>query len=84
MTPVTHGRRCRRPLSMSERPRCPYCRRPLPAPSGEEGTWTRRWPHFPFCSRRCRLLDLDNWLQGSYRIPGEEVDPDEASPGEEA
>jgi len=23
---------------------------------------------FPFCSERCRLLDLGNWLDGKYRI----------------
>ncbi len=25
---------------------------------------------FPFCSDRCRLLDLGKWLGGEYRIPG--------------
>ncbi len=24
---------------------------------------------FPFCSQRCRLLDLGAWLEGDYRIP---------------
>ena len=23
---------------------------------------------FPFCSERCRLVDLGNWLGGRYRI----------------
>jgi endogenous inhibitor of DNA gyrase (YacG/DUF329 family) len=23
---------------------------------------------FPFCSERCRLVDLGNWLDGRYRI----------------
>jgi endogenous inhibitor of DNA gyrase (YacG/DUF329 family) len=23
---------------------------------------------FPFCSERCRLVDLGNWLDGKYRI----------------
>ena len=23
----------------------------------------------PFCSPRCKLVDLGNWLNGSYRIP---------------
>lgn len=23
----------------------------------------------PFCSERCRLIDLGEWLEGSYRIP---------------
>jgi endogenous inhibitor of DNA gyrase (YacG/DUF329 family) len=22
----------------------------------------------PFCSQRCKLADLDNWLKGAYRI----------------
>jgi len=25
---------------------------------------------YPFCSDRCRLLDLGRWLDESYRIPG--------------
>jgi len=25
---------------------------------------------FPFCSDRCRLLDLGKWLGEDYRIPG--------------
>jgi endogenous inhibitor of DNA gyrase (YacG/DUF329 family) len=28
---------------------------------------------FPFCSERCRLLDLGNWLGGNYRIGGEDA-----------
>jgi endogenous inhibitor of DNA gyrase (YacG/DUF329 family) len=31
-------------------------------------------PHRPFCSDRCRLIDLGAWGQERYRIPGEEVD----------
>jgi endogenous inhibitor of DNA gyrase (YacG/DUF329 family) len=30
-------------------------------------------PTFPFCSPRCRLVDLGNWLGGRYRIAGEPV-----------
>lgn len=26
--------------------------------------------HWPFCSRRCRDVDLNRWLSGSYVIPG--------------
>ncbi len=25
-------------------------------------------PFRPFCSERCKLIDLDNWLAGRYRI----------------
>jgi uncharacterized protein len=28
-----------------------------------------RWR--PFCSERCRLLDLAQWVNGAYRIPGQ-------------
>jgi len=27
-------------------------------------------PDFPFCSERCRLVDLGNWASGKYVIPG--------------
>jgi uncharacterized protein len=40
--------------------RCPICKRETP----HEGN-----PYRPFCSERCKLLDLDNWLEGRYRIP---------------
>ena len=26
---------------------------------------------YPFCSRRCQLVDLGRWLDGGYRIPGD-------------
>jgi uncharacterized protein len=25
-------------------------------------------PTFPFCSERCRLLDLENWVDGKYTL----------------
>ena len=51
-------------------PRCPSCR----GPAAERG----QNPTFPFCSERCRLIDLGNWLGESYRIPTAES-PDEHS-----
>jgi uncharacterized protein len=27
----------------------------------------------PFCSERCKLLDLGKWIDGKYRIPAEPV-----------
>jgi endogenous inhibitor of DNA gyrase (YacG/DUF329 family) len=47
---------------------CPECGRP----SARE--------HYPFCSERCRSIDLNRWLSGSYAIP---VGDDEAKPGED-
>ena len=37
--------------------------------------------HRPFCSARCRQVDLGRWLKGGYVIPGPPVDPSEM-PGE--
>ena len=31
----------------------------------------------PFCSRRCKLIDLGNWIDGGYKLPSEET-PSEA------
>ena len=30
-------------------------------------------PEAPFCSERCRLIDLGNWASGKYVIPGPPV-----------
>jgi endogenous inhibitor of DNA gyrase (YacG/DUF329 family) len=35
-------------------------------------------PSFPFCSGRCRLVDLGRWIDGAYAIPG---DPAPGPPG---
>ena len=32
----------------------------------------------PFCSSRCRDVDLNRWLSGKYVIPGRETDPEDA------
>jgi len=39
--------------------RCPICHRE---------TVSQGNPYRPFCSERCNLIDLDNWLAGRYRI----------------
>jgi hypothetical protein len=35
-----------------------------------QGQTKAEWPDFPFCSERCRLIDLGRWLGENYRIPG--------------
>ena len=45
--------------------RCPICKRPA-----AEGV-------LPFCSPRCRDVDLHRWLSGSYVIPAAEGDEDD-------
>jgi hypothetical protein len=34
-------------------------------------------PSFPFCSPRCRTVDLGRWLGGEYRIPVRDEEPSE-------
>ena len=41
---------------------CPVCG--ARASSGAEN------PNRPFCTERCRLVDLSRWLDGDYVIPG--------------
>jgi hypothetical protein len=33
------------------------------------------WPDFPFCSSRCRLIDLGRWLGEKYQVA---ADPEES------
>jgi hypothetical protein len=40
-------------------------------------------PFRPFCGERCKVVDLGNWISGTYRIPEERSDEDtedESSP----
>jgi uncharacterized protein len=39
--------------------RCPICKK--------ETTHADN-PFQPFCGERCKLIDLDNWLEGRYRV----------------
>ena len=32
----------------------------------------------PFCSEKCRLIDLGQWLNESYTVPVEKLTPEEA------
>jgi endogenous inhibitor of DNA gyrase (YacG/DUF329 family) len=46
--------------------RCPTCRTLVLKPD----------PHFPFCSERCRLIDLGKWASGGYVISTPINDPE--------
>lgn len=41
---------------------CPVCQKPTNA------------DHKPFCSARCREVDLNKWFTGSYAVPAVELD----------
>jgi hypothetical protein len=45
---------------------CPICRKEVPLDS----------PNVPFCSDRCRLIDLGKWASGDYRIASPVLDPE--------
>jgi len=49
---------------------CPRCRAPVPL---EESL---RPPSFPFCSPRCRAVDLGRWFAEGYVVP-EPLRPDD-------
>ena len=36
----------------------------------------RRDPEFPFCSERCRLIDLGKWASGAYVVSTPITDPE--------
>lgn len=44
-------------------PACPVCGRPAPTDG----------PARPFCSVRCKMVDLGRWFTESYRVPGEDA-----------
>ena len=48
---------------------CSVCRKPV-APRAEN-------PAFPFCSKRCRMVDLGRWLGEEYRVPDRQADEQE-------
>jgi endogenous inhibitor of DNA gyrase (YacG/DUF329 family) len=53
---------------------CPTCNAPV--------TWTaeNRWK--PFCSERCKLIDLGQWATEKYRVPAveQEQEPEDEPP----
>jgi len=58
--------------------KCPTCRREI--------DWANA-PFRPFCSDRCRLIDLGAWLSEQRAIPGETVhsegdDPESPGPAD--
>ena len=50
------------------RVKCPTCKREI--------DWSQS-PFRPFCSERCRLIDLGAWLAEKHAIPGDAPSPPE-------
>jgi len=51
---------------MTVQTKCPICSEPAARSATN--------PNRPFCSKRCKLVDLSKWFGGEYSIPGPPVD----------
>jgi len=49
---------------------CPQC--------GKEVIWCSESRYRPFCSERCKLIDLGQWANEGYSIPENEQHPDQS------
>ncbi|MEJ2141721.1 MAG: DNA gyrase inhibitor YacG [Gammaproteobacteria bacterium] len=54
---------------MSKTVKCPTCQKDV--------EWSEKSRWRPFCSERCKLIDLGEWANESHRIHGQETVPDE-------
>lgn len=48
---------------MTRKINCPQC--------GRKTEYDPKNPSRPFCSERCRLIDLGEWANEGYQVPGE-------------
>lgn len=73
--------------SVKQRPRrrrciCPTCKRSIDAPTPGISAL---WKYYPFCSERCKWIDLGAWLDAEYRFPAradedlDDLTPDDSS-----
>jgi len=51
---------------------CPRCG--TPAPFGRENKWR------PFCSERCKMIDLGDWASERFRVPTDQSPQEEQQP----
>ena len=52
---------------------CPICKSSVEGPRPGAAVTSAK-SAFPFCSERCRLIDLGRWLDGKYQVPVVEED----------
>jgi uncharacterized protein len=48
---------------------CPTCKRPV--------EWSPSFPYRPFCSERCKLVDLGAWGSGTHAIPADNTEDED-------
>lgn len=51
---------------------CPTCKKPVEVPADDQPMGP-----FPFCSDRCKMVDLGRWLDEKYQIPVQITEDDE-------
>ncbi|GAA6166281.1 DNA gyrase inhibitor YacG [Sessilibacter corallicola] len=49
-------------MSKPTKIQCPNCQTSI--------TWSDEFPDRPFCSERCKLIDLGEWASENHKIPG--------------
>lgn len=48
---------------------CPFC--------GSKKVELEGNPWWPFCSKRCKMIDLGHWAMGTYKVAGEKISTNE-------
>lgn len=61
---------------MKNQIQCPTC--------GKKDTWKTDNAYRPFCSDRCKLIDLGEWASETRKIPSEPLDFNLPEEGEDA
>lgn len=51
---------------------CPLCRQP--------SRYSPENRYRPFCSERCRMIDLGAWASDAYVVPGKVIESDDDAP----
>ncbi len=54
---------------------CPTCKKSV--------AWIDSNTYRPFCSERCKLIDLGAWANEEYRVPAENSSPDDLDQGDQ-
>jgi len=60
---------------------CPVCKRRVTVSQRDPSKLPK---YFPFCSERCKLIDLGAWLDADYRIPSKPDDESEHPPSKDS
>ena len=63
---------CEYALMAARKVRCPQC--------GRQAEWSKDNPFRPFCSQRCKLIDLGAWAAGEYCVASEASSDDFSLP----